>query len=171
MNPLLTMLAIALTPTHTAAAVNPADAAAARFELYTTHALANPALDPWKGTLLRDALAAGRTDIRQAVVTSYCTACHDWPVLETSTERGLHPHCAAADPRYWTIRPHKQRAGVIWLDLPAAAGGPRLITLNDVGGAIKGRDRFDWCRGNVSRCTCNGWGKRPVYYIALRGRR
>lgn len=165
MNPLLTMLAIAITPVQTAAA-NPADAAAARFELYTTHALANPALDPWKRRLLTDAVP----EIRCATVTSYCSACHDWPVLETSTERGLHPYCAAADPKYWTIKAHKQHAGVIWLDLPYPHG-PRLITLNDVGGAIKGRDRFDWCRGNVSRCTCNGWGKRPVYYIALRGRR
>lgn len=169
MNPLITMLAVAIAPQPTATA-NPALCAAMRFEAYTTHALSMPDLDPWKRDLLTQARAAGRCDVNRATVTSYCSACHDWPVLETSTERGLHPYCAAADPKYWIIRAHKQRAGVIWLDLPAPHG-PRLITLNDCGGAIKGRDRFDWCRGNVSRCTCNDWGKRPVYYVALRGRR
>ena len=78
---------------------------------------------------------------------------------------------AAADRSRYRVRPWREHAAVIWLNRPAAFGGPCLLTLTDVGGAIKGRDRFDLCAGLRARCTCNAWGRRSVQYVALRGER
>ncbi len=139
------------------------------FNAYLAKALADPGLNPWKRELLTSACSGPGVVAHTATMTSYCSACHDWPVLETATERGLHPHCAAADRSYWRIAPHSQRRAVIWADIPDAWGGPRLITLNDTGGAIRGPHRFDICRGTVSTCRCNAWGRRHITYIALRG--
>jgi 3D (Asp-Asp-Asp) domain-containing protein len=139
------------------------------FAAWATAALAREGLNPWKREAIEAALARPYT-IRTATCTSYCSSCHDWPKLETSTEPGLHRYCAAADRRYWRLAPHRQRVAVVWVDIPRAWGGPRLLTLNDVGGAIKGRDRFDLCQGMVSECRCESWGvRRGVRYVALRG--
>lgn len=138
------------------------------FAVWATAALSREDLNPWKRELLTAALAEPYT-IRRATCTSYCSVCHDYYPDITCKGESLKPYCAAADPAHWRIARSGQHAAVVWVDIPRAWCGPRLITLNDVGGAIKGRDRFDLCQGMVGKCTCNAWGKRGVRYVALRG--
>jgi hypothetical protein len=151
----------------------PAPTAAPRdaFEQWARDALANPDLNEWKREAINGALARPYT-IRRATCTSYCTECHDWPRDETCKGERLQPYCAAADPGHWQIARRGRRRAVIWCDIPAEWGGPRLVTLNDRGGAIRGRDRFDLCQGRVGSCSCDEWGvRRGVRYVALRGER
>jgi 3D (Asp-Asp-Asp) domain-containing protein len=137
---------------------------------FTTWALSTverPGLDPWKRSLLREAIAT-RPRYRTAEVTSYCSACSG---SRTCYGERLRQGTAAADRRHWRVRPWAEHAAVIWVDRPREFGGPTLLTLTDVGGAIKGRDRFDLCAGVRDTCGCNGWGRRRVGYVVLRGER
>lgn len=126
-----------------------------------------PGLDPWKRSLLREAIAT-KPRYRTAEVTSYCSACSG---SRTCYGEPLRLGTAAADRKHWRVRPWAEHAAVIWLDRPREFGGPTLLTLTDVGGAIKGRDRFDLCAGVRDTCGCNGWGRRSVGYVVLRGER
>jgi 3D (Asp-Asp-Asp) domain-containing protein len=126
-----------------------------------------PGLDPWKRSLLREAIAT-RPRYRTAEVTSYCSACSG---SRTCYGEPLRLGTAAADRHYWRVRPWREHAAVIWVNRPREFGGPTLLTLTDVGGAIKGRDRFDLCAGVRDTCGCNGWGRRSVGYVVLRGER
>jgi len=139
-------------------------------DAFTAWALATverPGLDPWKRSLLREAIAT-RPTYRTATCTSYCSACSG---SRTCYGEPLRQGTAAADRSRYRVRPWREHAAVIWLNRPAAFGGPCLLTLTDVGGAVKGRDRFDLCAGVRARCTCNAWGRRSVRYVALRGER
>jgi len=141
------------------------------FATWATTVLARADLNPWKRQVIADALARPYT-VRTATCTSYCSVCHDYYPDITCKGETLKPYCAAADPRYWKIARRDARKAVVWMDIPKSWGGPRLVTLNDRGGAIKGRDRFDICQGMVGECRCNSWGvRRGVRYVALRGRR
>jgi hypothetical protein len=140
------------------------------FAAWATAALAREGLNPWKREAITAALSRPYT-IRRATFTSYCSVCHDYYPDITCKGEGLKPYCAAADPAHWSIARSTARKAVVWVDIPVRWGGPRLLTLNDVGGAIKGRDRFDLCQGMVGSCSCNDWGVRGVRYVALRGAR
>lgn len=141
------------------------------FAAWAETVLAREDLNPWKREAITAALSRPYT-IRRATFTSYCAVCHDYYPDVTCKGEGLRAYCAAADPAHWRIARSSLRKAVVWVDIPRAWGGPRLLTLNDVGGAIKGRDRFDLCQGMVSECRCESWGvRRGVRYVALRGAR
>lgn len=136
------------------------------FSTWARAALTRPDLDPWKRSAITDALP-GHT-YRTATATSYCSACSGG---RTCYGERLRPGTAAADRRYWRVRPWAEHAAVLWVDRPREFGGPTLLTLTDVGGAIKGPNRFDLCAGLRGTCGCNAWGRRDVEYVALRGER
>ena len=135
------------------------------FTAWALSTVERPGLDPWKRSLLREAIAT-RPRYRTAEVTSYCSACSG---SRTCYGERLRQGTAAADRSRYRVRPWREHAAVIWLDRPREFGGPCLLTLTDVGGAIRGRDRFDLCAGVRARCGCNGWGRRRVEYVVLRG--
>lgn len=137
------------------------------FTTWASAALARPDLDAWKRQALTDALSRPIA-CRTAIATSYCSACSG---SRTCHGERLRQGTAAADRRHWRVRPFGEHAAVIWVDRPREFGGPLLVTLTDVGGAVKGRDRFDLCAGVRPRCTCGGWGRRRVGYVVLRGER
>lgn len=126
-----------------------------------------PGLDGWKRDLLREAIARP-ANYRSAEVTSYCSACSG---SRTCYSEPLRLGTAAADRKHWRVRPFAEHAAVVWLDRPREFGGPCLVTMTDVGGAINGHNRFDLCAGVRGHCTCNAWGRRSVRYVALRGER
>jgi len=137
---------------------------------FTTWALGvveRPGLDAWKRNLLREAIAHPVT-YRTATCTSYCSACSGG---HTCWGEPLRLGTAAADRAHWRVRPWREHAAVVWLNRPQEFGGPCLVTMTDVGGAIKGRDRFDICAGRRKACGCDGWGRRSVEYVVLRGER
>ncbi len=137
------------------------------FTAWALSTVERPGLDPWKRSLLREAIAT-RPRYRTAEVTSYCSACSG---DRTCHGELLRQGTAAADRTRYRVRPWREHAAVIWLNRPAAFGGPCLLTLTDVGGAIKGRDRFDLCAGQRKTCGCNRWGRRWTEYVVLRGER
>lgn len=137
------------------------------FSAWARAALTRPDLDPWKRQVLTDALSRPIA-CRTAIATSYCSACSG---PHTCYGEPLRQGTAAADRRHWRVRPWAEHAAVIWVDRPREFGGPLLVTLTDVGGAIKGRDRFDLCAGMRAQCHCNGWGKRRMEYVVVRGER
>lgn len=137
------------------------------FTAWALSTVERPGLDPWKRSLLREAIAT-RPRYRTAIATSYCSACSG---SRTCYGEPLRLGTAAADRTRYRVRPWREHAAVVWLNRPAAFGGPCLLTLTDVGGAIKGRDRFDLCAGVRDTCGCNGWGRRSVGYVVLRGER
>lgn len=139
-------------------------------DAFTAWALATverPGLDPWKRSLLREAIAT-KPSYRTATCTSYCSACSG---SRTCYGESLRLGTAAADRKHWRVRPFAEHAAVVWLDRPREFGGPCLVTMTDVGGAIKGRDRLDLCGGTRGTCSCNGFGRRGLMYVALRGER
>ncbi len=137
------------------------------FTAWALSTVERPGLDPWKRSLLREAIAT-RPRYRTAEVTSYCSACSG---SRTCYGERLRQGTAAADRSRYRVRPWREHAAVIWLDRPREFGGPCLITMTDVGGAIRGRDRFDICAGRRKACGCDGWGRRKVEYVVLRGER
>lgn len=74
-----------------------------------------------------------------AIVTGYCSACSGSIGLH---DRTLRVGQCAADLRY---HPEGSR---VWIE------GHGTLTVRDVGGAIKGPNRFDVYQGTRSRCTC-----------------
>lgn len=88
---------------------------------------------------------------RTAKVTAYCSKCPDGGYSKSVAYKFKIGTCAA-DLRY-----HKRGSKV-------NIGG-KWYTINNTGGAIKGRDRFDVCLGQPAKCKCNSFGvKRLAYY-------
>lgn len=91
------------------------------------------------------------TVTRTAVCTSYCSKCSG---SVTYSGRQLTAGMCAADLRY-----HK-------LGTRIRFGPPvnRTLTVEDKGGMVKGRDRFDVAQGIVGKCGCLKFGRRRVAY-------
>ena len=86
-----------------------------------------------------------------AKITAYCSKCPDGGYSKSVAYK-FKPGTCAADLRY-----HK-------LGSKVNIGG-KWYVINNTGGAIKGRDRFDICLGQPKKCNCNKFGvKRLRYY-------
>ena len=89
--------------------------------------------------------------MRTAKCTAYCSKCPDGGYSKSVAYKFKIGTCAA-DLRY-----HKRGSKV-------NIGG-KWYVINNTGGAIKGRDRFDICLGQPKKCNCNKFGvKRLQYY-------
>ena len=100
--------------------------------------------------------ARATDETRIATVTAYCSRCS---LPKDRTGRRLQTGIVSADLRY---HPMGQRIEFGW---PLN----RTLVVRDIGGKIRGRDRFDLCRGTVDVCTCGDWGRRRVRYRVVSG--
>lgn len=110
---------------------------------------------------------------RTATVTSYCSQCSG-PVDAVGIP--LRTGIAAADTH---LHRGKAPSGALhvngdrwrwyWHGDTIQFGAPLNCTLvvRDTGDSIRGRGRFDVCRGTVTACTCDAWGRQCVQYRAL----
>ena len=110
---------------------------------------------------------------RTAVVTSYCSRCSGpvdavgIPLRPGTVAADTHLHIGSAPSGALHVNGRRWRW--YWLGDRIQFGPPLSCTLivRDTGDSIRGRDRFDLCRGTVATCACNAWGKRRVQYRAL----
>lgn len=96
-----------------------------------------------------------------AKITAYCNKCDTSGI--TRSGKKLRENFIAADPRYW--KPGTQ----IKLGYPIN----KTVTVEDTGGAIKGRHRFDvFIKSNGNSCQCHKFGVKHVrYYVIKRSNR
>ena len=127
----------------------------------------------WKVRAANNALlriANGEDVVRTGKFTAYCSGCDHTGI--TRSGKRLSRGYAAADKRHWKIG-----HATIWVGTPSKKlnkrFGPWNVSkdLEDTGGAIKGRHRFDICFGFVDKCRCNEFGVRKIRYIKLNGER
>lgn len=88
--------------------------------------------------------------MRTAKCTAYCSKCPDGGYSPAVAYKFKVGTCAA-DLRY-----HKRGSRV-------NIGG-KWYVINNTGGAIKGRDRFDICLGQPKKCNCNKFGVKMLMY-------
>lgn len=93
---------------------------------------------------------------RTATVTAYCSKCRDGGYSKSVAYKFKVGTCASD--KCW---PKGTK-----LEFAKPVG--KILVVNNRGGAIKGKDRFDLCLGIVKKCRCNQWGKRRVRYRCVR---
>ena len=86
-----------------------------------------------------------------AKCTAYCSKCDTSGVTRSGKKLGA-AYCAA-DRNYW-----KPGTKIYFPKLN------KTYTIEDTGGAVKGKHRFDLCLGNVSKCKCNNFGVKKLQY-------
>lgn len=107
----------------------------------------------WRLALLIQGLSE---EPRTARMTAYSTRCVDGGGPRTRWGSRVRPGICAADPRYWGP------GSVIWVDAPLY----KMLIVEDTGGAVKGRDRFDISFADDARAA-RRFGVRRLEYLPL----
>ena len=107
----------------------------------------------WRLALLIQGL---NQEPRVARMTAYSTRCVDGGGPRTRWGSPVRLGICAADPRHWGP------GSVIWVDEPLY----KMLIVEDTGGAVKGRDRFDISFADDARAA-RRFGVRRLQYIPL----
>lgn len=107
----------------------------------------------------------GDSPARKAYVTAYCNGCDPSGITRSGKKFSkINYSFCAADPRYW------KPGTVLHFGAPINAN----CTIEDTGGVVKGRDRFDFYkRGSCKQKSgCYGWKNPKIpYTVVKRGTR
>jgi 3D (Asp-Asp-Asp) domain-containing protein len=93
---------------------------------------------------------------RTARLTAFSSRCADGGGSGTRWGTRVREGICAADPRYWGP------GSVIYLDEPVNM----MLIVEDTGGAVRGRDRFDVCFGDDAE-ACSDFGVQSGVYVPL----
>ena len=110
-------------------------------------------LPEWRLMLLLSGIGK---EVVSAKVTAYSSRCPDGGGPRTRWGTRVRRGICAADPRHWGP------GSVLWFGPPVE----QMVMVEDTGGAIKGRHRFDISLG-TNTAACRRFGVRRVSYIPL----